>query len=145
MQSLFGVPLYLLHPMMVHFPIALLIVGFGAALLARWKRSPDWLPKAAAWMLWTGTLLLWLVLALGLLAENKAQHVPPAWKDLYEHKWWAWRAAWAFTGLSLWRWLAGRRLEWATLLAWLGCVALLAVAAHHGAELVYTWGMGVAP
>ena len=70
--------LYLLHPAVVHFPIALLIVGFAGALAGffseRWVRRAD----AVSWLLWLGTASAWVAMGLGLLAARTAPHVPPA-------------------------------------------------------------------
>jgi len=73
-------PWHLLHPAAVHFPIALLSLGwvFAAAAELRGAKSP-WAEPAARWTLWLGTLSAWAALGLGLLAEETAPHVPAAW------------------------------------------------------------------
>ena len=64
-----AIRLWLLHPVAVHFPIALLSIGFLALLISfRW-RDISWVAEAASWLLWVGTAAAWATLGLGLLAE----------------------------------------------------------------------------
>lgn len=45
-----------LHPMIVHFPIALIIAGFLADTIFYFYRSEKWLPFAGFWLMILGTL-----------------------------------------------------------------------------------------
>ena len=72
---------YLLHPISVHFPIALLMTGF-ALELSTVKLSQPWLSTAATALLFLGTLAAAITLGLGLLAEETVPHVPDAWEVL---------------------------------------------------------------
>ncbi len=142
-----GVPPYLLHPLLVHFPLALLILGFGARAAADLGWGPGWLRPCSSACLTGGTLLLWGVLALGLLAERTAPHVPDAWRVMLWHKRAAFATACVFTLASaaeaFGRGRAGSRK--AVLALWaLGC-GLLAYTGHLGAALVYTYGVGSPP
>lgn len=138
-------PVYLFHPIAVHFPIALLLLGFFTALLSlspRQKEKRPWLNAAAAWLLWLGTIAAWCAMGLGLLAQDKAPHVPPAWEVLADHKARAFWSVGAFSVLSLWR--AWRKQdEKSQLLAWVLCLALLLSTAYLGGKLVFDFGMGV--
>lgn len=131
---------YLLHPMVVHFPIALLTVGLALEAWAQ-LRKLDRLADAATLLLWLGAASAWAAVGLGLWAEKTAPHVPPAWEALYDHKHWALWTAGAFTALSLWRW-TGRYRRW-LLLAWLLCWGMLVRTADLGGDVVYQYGMGV--
>jgi uncharacterized membrane protein len=129
----------------VHFPIALLVAGAGAELAARLRpaaREP--LTAAASWALFLGAASAWVAVGLGLLAEETAAHVPPAWETLARHESLAYWTAGAFTALAAWRWRAPRRARGLFLAAWLAACALLAATAQQGGELVYRFGMGVA-
>ncbi|MBI4423613.1 MAG: hypothetical protein HY554_07800 [Elusimicrobia bacterium] len=140
---------HLLHPMVVHFPIALLLTGAAARLWSGRRRAPGWLEDASTALLWLGAASAWAALGLGHLAEDSAAHVPPAWRVLHDHEGAAWWTAGWFTALSaaeLWR----RRLpvprpyaRAATLAAWLLGLALLGRTAYLGGELVFRFGMGV--
>ena len=131
------IPLYLLHPMAVHFPIALLAVGWLAAVGSARKAAAPWLRPAAFWMLMLGVLGLWAALGLGLLAAHLAPHEPSAWRVMALHQRLAYYSAFAFSLVALaWRWAHGRRF-WALLLAWGLAYGLLAVTAHQGGRLVF--------
>jgi uncharacterized membrane protein len=143
-EGLTSIPPYLFHPMVVHFPIALLTLGLAAAVVALSPRSPAWLRPAVDWVLGLGTLALWVTLGLGLLAEDLAPHVPAAWRVMASHKQHAWITAAAFSSLCLlWAWSKGRWRPWLTLL-WALCCVSLALTAHLGARLVFDFGVGSA-
>jgi uncharacterized membrane protein len=137
-------PLYLLHPPVVHFPIALLTLGFAGALAGalseRWARLTD----AVSWLLWLGTASAWAALALGLLAARTAPHVPPAWETLALHKTLGFWTVGVFSVLSLWR--ALRPAKWPALFLalWAAGAALVLATGYQGGELVFKHSMGVA-
>ncbi|MEK7874106.1 MAG: DUF2231 domain-containing protein [Chloroflexota bacterium] len=141
--------LYRLHPIAVHFPIALLALGLAAALSSWWKRRPSWLAEAESWLLWLGTASAWAALGLGLLAEKTAPHVPPAWETLAHHEELAWWTGGVFTALSALKLFMVRKNRsgglWraAYLVLWLAGAGLLLETGEHGGELVYEFGMGV--
>ena len=133
---------YLLHPAAVHFPIALLSLGFAVGCLAARRKSPAWLDQAVSWLLWLGTASAWAAAGLGWLAEKTAPHAPPAWEILAEHQELAYWTLGAFTTLSLWRfWRPSHRAVFIG--AWFAALALLLATAFHGGELVFKFGMGV--
>jgi len=136
-------PLYLLHPAAVHFPIAILSLGLTAALLSRLLEKPPWLAEAASWLLWLGTTFAWIAMGLGLLAEKTAPHVPAAWRTLETHETLAYWSVGLFAGLSVWRLLLGRRWEAAFLACWAVAFGVLVATAFEGGELVFSFGMGV--
>lgn len=140
---------HLLHPAVVHFPIALLLAGGAARALCAWRRAPAWLEEASTWLLWAGAALAWAAVGLGHLAEDKAPHVPTAWKVLEAHEDAAWWTAGWFTALGVAVfWLRRRGWPWpqarpAVFALWLlGCAMLLRTA-YFGGELVFRHGMGV--
>lgn len=133
-------PLYLLHPAVVHFPLALLIAGAGAAAVGEWRGRPK-LTEAATWLLWLGAASLWAALGLGLLAEKTAPHVPSAWEVLEAHETAAFWTAGLFTAAALWRsWGRYRRAQ---VVFWLLALLPLIRTAQLGGELVFTHGFGV--
>ncbi len=138
-------PLYLLHPIAVHFPIALLTVGLVTALAAivlRKKPAFSWLNAAASWLLWSGTLAAWCAMALGLLAEDKAPHVPSAWEILADHKTHAFWTVGIFSVLSIWRMIRQKDYK-SQFIAWTICLGILLSTAYLGGKLVFDFGMGV--
>lgn len=136
--------LYLLHPAIVHFPVALLLAGLGAAGAWAVSKRRAWLADAASWLLWLGTASAWAAAGLGLLAEKTAPHVPSAWEALGEHETLAYWTLALFTVLSLWRFFFSGRAPRLFLAAWLVAAAVLLSTAYHGGELVFTHNMGTA-
>src|SRR6266498_977811 len=98
-----NIPWYHLHPIVVHFPIALLVTSLGIEVLALLRKGPEWLTPAAKWLLWMGTIGAALAVSSGLLAEKTAPHVPAAWKTLAHHKTLGYWTAGVFAALSLWK------------------------------------------
>jgi uncharacterized membrane protein len=145
---------YLLHPMVVHFPIALLTTGFLAeAARVLFKKRDNiteaaphlpWLQDAASWLLWLGTVSALAAIGLGLLAAKTAPHVPEAWETLIAHRNAAYAAGFLFSLLSAWRFFP-RPKPGLFLAGWLVCLGAIFYAAYHGGELVYRYGMGTAP
>ena len=136
--------LFLLHPAVVHFPIALLLLGLAGAGADAWSKRRAWLADAVTWLLWLGTASAWAAMGLGLLAEKTAPHVPPAWETLATHETLAYWTVGLFTALSLWRRFFKDRWTRLFLFAWLGAAAVLLATAYHGGELVFTHNMGTA-
>lgn len=138
-------PPYLLHPAVVHYPVALLTVGLaGAAVDQATRRRWGWLCDAVSWALWLGAASAWLALAAGLLAERTAPHVPPAWEMLADHKTLAFWTTGLFTALSAWRLFAHERRRGLFLAAWIAAAGVLVATAYKGGELVFTHNMGTA-
>ena len=137
------IPVYRLHPMVIHFPIALLLTGFGVHVLRHLREGHGWLVQAESWLLWLGTGSLLASLVLGLVAENSAPHVPAAWRVLRDHKALALWCGGLFTLLSLRAKFAPGRLGNVFSLVWAIASGLLIVTAHHGAQLLFQFGMAV--
>ena len=138
-------PLYLLHPAVVHYPIALLTVGLAAAALdAVSRRRWSWMTDAVSWLLWLGTASAWVAAGLGYLAENTAPHVPPAWETLADHQALAYWTVGLFTFLSAWRLFFRERSSKLFLLAWLIAAGVLMATGYEGGKLVFTHNMGTA-
>ncbi len=144
--------LYHLHPIAVHFPIALLSAGFLAEILSLTlkEESRGWWSTASQRLLWLGTLSLWIALGFGLLAEETAPHVPPAWEVVEEHETLGFITAGIFSALSIVRfYFRGRwgvfRKTWRVVfaMAWLVSAAVLFATGFYGGKLVFEYGMGV--
>lgn len=143
--------LWLLHPMAVHFPVALLLTGFALHARALWKGGGEWTAPASRWLLWLGAVGAWAALGLGLLAERTAPHVPSAWEVLAHHEQLAWWTCGVFTAASaLAFWLlrkGGGAPRWGGILltsVWLAGLGLLAYTADYGGQLVFEHNMGTA-
>lgn len=141
----FDIPL---HPVVVHFPVALLVTGFFVDLAGRILRK-DWLGHAALLLLVLGALGTVAATQTGDAAEDEILQTPALHEELEEHEEGGKRTMWLFlalagarAGLTWWRKftpLAG----WIALLVWAGGLVLLFETAHHGGRLVYRHGAGV--
>jgi len=133
-----------LHPALVHFPIALLLVAVLAELVRRRADGPS---ETAFFCLALGTLGALAAVLTGLLF---AAHDPPGAHALLERHRWSGigtAAAACATLVSAWRW---RRTGAATLAAptRLGLVltaALVGLSGHLGGSMVYGEGFELEP
>ena len=135
-----------IHPLIVHFPIALLLTSF---LLdsAGWLFKRPGLHIVGLWNLWLGTLGAAAAALSGLQAEDVvAKHSFEIGQVIEWHK----RLGVAtlilgcvIVGWRLWRWDQLSRLERpvSLLLALVMCVSLIA-GAYLGGRLVYEFGVG---
>ena len=143
-----------LHPAVVHFPVALLLLGAALAVLAVFIRR--WhLPLFAAIVLSLGALGAVAATVTGEEEEEKVEHaIPSAEPVLEEHAEWGetarsaglLAAALAIGAVALSsRPAIGRFLSVLTALVAIGAAHAVVEAGHFGGELVYRHGAGVAP
>lgn len=137
------------HPQVVHFVIALLIVGVLFRVLALFKPS-SWLNPAATALIVLGAVASYAAVQTGDDAHGPVERVPGSRDAVVEHEDWGKRtrniylaiAALELVGLAL---PANRRrfLHYGT--AALGAGGLFAVyeTGEHGGELVYAYAGGV--
>lgn len=137
-----------LHPMLVHFPIALLLTSLAFDLLSvRWQS--DRFRITSLHTLVAGLLGTVLALLTGGIAEEAVEHsgVPEGPLDLHESL--AFATFWIFVvvlGLRMaMRWGMINDRYWLTIvLAGIGTVILL-ITSYYGGSLVYDFGAGVSP
>lgn len=134
-----------LHPMLVHFPLALWLTA-----LAFWGGSAvtgnKALWKAGTWCLALGTLGGIASVATGFLGTNAMGHDSPGHSLIHVHRNFMVATtvlATAVTGLALWRREPPDGLRWGLLAALGLTTAVMTVGADRGAELVYRYGVGV--
>lgn len=138
-------PIEVLHPMTVHFPIALLIVAFVVETLALAFRMPAW-HRVSFWNLVLGTWGALAAAITGGVAAAVAQ--PPSWESrtvLNLHSVWGTLAFACAAAIASFHLAAGkempRRSRW---IAWglLGVTCgVITFASHLGARLVYEYGV----
>jgi len=135
-----------LHPILVHFPIALLPTAIlFEALGALWGR--DFFRPVATWLLGLGLLGGIVATLAGLWNEEAvvAAGVPETAIDRHESL--AFLTLAVFTVLLAMRWLRGRRWipEHPAVFFSIGLVglALLGATGYFGGDLVYRYGAGV--
>ena len=141
-----------LHPAVVHFPVALLLLGASVAVLAVFIRR--WhLPLFAAILLSLGAVGAVIAVATGEEEEEKVEHaIPAAEPVLEEHAHWGEGARNAGILAALLAVVAAvlvkKPFGGRVLSALTACVALVAAyyvaqAGHFGGDLVYRHGAGV--
>lgn len=142
-----------LHPAVVHFPIALLLLGAAVAVLAIFVRR--WhLPLFAAVLLSLGAIGAVAATVTGEEEEEKVEHAMPSVEPLLEeHAEWGERARNAgmvaaffavAAAIAAGKPAGGRVLSVLTACAAMVAGYCVAQAGHFGGELVYRHGAGVA-
>ena len=133
-----------LHPIIVHFPIALLITAILFEVLELVLKQ-DFLRKASTWLLGLGFLGGLVATATGVLAEEAAEDsgVPESAIELHESL--AFATLGAFALMIAIRWLQRKRNIPHNVLLAVGLigVALLGLTGYFGGDLVYRYGAGV--
>ena len=135
-----------LHPLLIHFPIALLlssVLFYWAGL--RWKERG--LDKAASYTLWLGLVGTAVTIISGLVAAQSVPLDSPAMQTLTTHKFLgiATFVIFGMQAICAWRskgvYSSGKRVLH-TVIQLIG-VALIIAVGSYGGELVYTFGIGV--
>ncbi len=143
-----------LHPLVVHFPIALLFLAVGFDLVAWLLRRPVALVRVTSVLYALGALSALAAFLTGRAAADSLDLPTAVISAVTMHADWAERTVWFFGAFALmrlalawWRhplahvaWLQGLLL-----ILGVGGLWLLCETAEHGAELVYAHGLGVAP
>ena len=138
-------PMESVHPLIVHFPIALILTALLLDGLALGLKRPA-LHRVGLWNLSLGTLGAGAAVLSGLQAEDIAKHSFEIWQVMELHKRLGITTLILGIGLSAWR-LAKRdqltrRARWLTLALMLGMAATLSYGASLGGRLVYEFGVG---
>lgn len=137
-----------IHPMLVHFPIALLITSFicdGAYFLTSWNS----LRHAGFWMLGMATITGALTVLAGLFDMRRAPLAEDVHVRVHRHMWVGIGLYAVIAALTAWRWTfhvdGGGVLPMIYLDAAFLAVALAAFQGWLGGELVFRYGVFVAP
>ena len=135
-----------LHPLMVHFPIALLTVSVALDLVSVLRKKEE-LARSGWWMMLIG--VCWLVASVisGLLAKESVVLVGRAQEVFEVHQQLAFLVAVMFGTLILWR-LGTRtalpvRLQSLYIGLSLLALVLMWAGALYGGRMVYEFGVGV--
>ena len=142
---MFWLPMESVHPLVVHFPIALLLTAFLLDGLGMIFRRPG-LHRVALWNLCLGTVGAVAAVLTGLEASEIAKHTFEIHRVMERHEQLGIATAISAGILTIARLLLRDRLN-----AWLrgasqiilaGIVITLAYGAHLGGRLVYEFGVG---
>lgn len=130
-----------IHPMLVHFPVALLSASILFDLLGqRWR--PAECRIASFYTLVPGLAGALVSVASGAIAEDAVEHSGVPKQVLEMHETLGFATFWIFAGL-LGLWIRERPLV--SLALGFAGVAVLFVASYFGGSLVYEYGAGVVP
>lgn len=134
-----------LHPLFVHFPIALLVTAVVLEILFALTHRPL-ADSLGRWLLYLGALAAGLASLSGWLAFQSVAPVREAAGPLVEHRTFGFLTLGTAALLAFWRWGTasggGPRPRPLFLAGMLGLGALVYLAAHEGGELVYEHGVG---
>lgn len=139
------------HPMIVHFPIALIVAAIGADLLSLLLSRRDWLRPASVGLYVVGGASALLTYLTGTWAADTVSVSGEAQSVLTAHADLGWWTMWFFgiygiarLAAHLWPKTRGRRAVQGPLLVLaIAGAYLLYETADHGAEMVYGYGVGV--
>jgi uncharacterized membrane protein len=134
------------HPLVVHFPIALLMASVFFDMVAYWSRKEAF-EKAAKWNLAFGVLTGIAAVVSGVLAEASVPQFPVIHETVERHETLAFVTLGVFAILFLWRFLRNGKFfaRWRAFYLALAAIGIfiLGATAYYGGELVYKFGVGM--
>lgn len=137
-----------LHPLFVHFPIALLSLFFLLDGLGWLVGKAAW-RQAAGWFLYAGAPFAGLTVAMGLIAAGSVAHGGDVHEIMEHHEHLGISVFLLASALALWRWLAKGDIQGPanTLYLLLSAIliGLLVFTADLGGLMVYRYGVAVEP
>ncbi|MDZ4140542.1 MAG: DUF2231 domain-containing protein [Methylotenera sp.] len=139
-----------LHPLLVHFPIALISVSaffYVAAIVAQGKPAcARHCAVLAHTTLWLGALAALPTVFFGWQAFNSVNHDDAGHAAMLVHRAWALGTLAVLVVLAswdIWRSKVDSAPVWWFTVAVIGAWGMVATTAWHGGELVYRHGLGV--
>ena len=137
-----------LHPILVHFPIGVVLLSFAIELVAAITHHKE-ISRFGWWIQLAGLLTLAAAVGSGLLAARSESMTPMAGDTFATHEQLAFVTVSCMAVLVLWR--AARRgavppeAPVGYMLLFALCVGVLLATGWFGGELVYAHGIGVHP
>ena len=134
-----------LHPLVIHFPIALLLSALLVDLLALAFKRPGW-HRIALWNLTLGALGAGAAVLSGRQAAAIAKHSFEIWEVMERHEHLGYATLSLSALLAVYRWwkqdqLTGRA-RLVTIIGMLILATTISVGAYLGGRMVYEFGVG---
>lgn len=134
-----------IHPLMVHFPIALFFTALLFDLLG-WLLKKPGLNSAAKWNLWIGTAGAAVAVGTGLWAASMVEHGEEVHQIMGTHETLGIVVLSLSIVLSGWRWLNEITFSQKSLFIFISLLvimlATMSVGAYLGGRMVYEYGVG---
>jgi len=134
------------HPLLVHFPIALLTVFFALDLFGSLAKKPQW-RTVAGYLLYLGAFAACFTVLAGFIAAATVPHGGNVHDIMERHEHLGVSVLSLALLLSVWRWKSGGSIESGANTLFLILSALLCVLLSLGADLgglmVYRYGVAV--
>jgi uncharacterized membrane protein len=133
------------HPMLVHFPIALVVFGFVAEIASLFFKKEACLSKAGFYLLVTGTLSAIFALFTGVLFTSEMSGSAGDIKET--HELFAWITVAALIAASLFRiFLMAKKIErsdlkWVAFILYGLATISVSITGFFGGNLVYSYMM----
>lgn len=131
------------HPMFVHFPVALIIFGFFAAIASLIHKKETWLPATSLYLLILGTLAALVAVLTGVFFTEETTGAANEIGELHEH------LAWITLGLlvatsALYIYLKVKKIEkpglkWCAFALYALSAISVGVTGFYGGTLVYNF------
>jgi uncharacterized membrane protein len=139
------------HPMVVHFPLALVVTAASLLVVARLLRRERYsatLATVGTWNLCLGAIAALFALATGLAAMLDLHVGAAARQSIFLHVKWAIFTTLALVLLAVWRGAGAAqesRPSWVFIVVLVAATAALVVTGYRGGQNVYEYGIGVNP
>jgi len=131
------------HPMMVHFPIAIVTIGFIADLASLFFKKETWLQKSALWLLIFGTLAALAAVITGALFTSEMSGSAGEVRET--HEMFAFITLGALVVTSVFKIIVHNKptvtLKWVAFLLYAIATLSVSITGFFGGTLVYNYMM----
>ncbi len=135
------------HPMLVHFPIALVVFGFISDLLALYFKKEACLPKLGFYLLMVGTLAALTAWLTGTLFTSEMSGTAGEVKEIHEiFAWLTLGALVVASALRIFLMVKNKdnaALKWAAFIFYGLSAIFVSVTGFYGGTLVYSYMMPI--
>jgi uncharacterized membrane protein len=131
-----------IHPLLVHFPIAFLLVFFLIDVIASLTKKNQW-RELASYLLYIGTISAALTVLAGFSAADSVPHGDNVHEIMEDHEHYGVAILVLASVLSVWRYTFKDKLISLFLILAAGLCVLITLGADLGGLMVYRYGVAV--